>query len=75
MTTRLPYLQWLAQLQKGDFVVPMVNGQPMAVEPLTQASKTTLTIGKYGRALRFRRKDGNLCGKKPLGHLFRIEQP
>lgn len=75
MTTRLPYLQWLAQLKEGDIVIPVINSERKEAVPITRAAKTSVTIGKYAKAMRFSRKTGVICGRKPLKHLFIIDQP
>ena len=73
MTTRLPYLQWLAQLKAGDTVVVYIGSEPKGEHVIASTSEHYVTIGKYGRALRFNRKTGKLCGHVRLKHLFRIE--
>lgn len=72
---QLPYLKWLAQLREGDFVIPVIHGERKEVQPLTKVSKTTVTIGKYAKAMKFSRKTGLICGKRPLKHLFSLDQP
>lgn len=67
--------EWLQQLKVGDSVAVYSMSQRMQVAEITSATRTQITIGKYAKRTRFRRSDGMLCGKKPMGHLFRIEPP
>jgi hypothetical protein len=73
MSHRLPYLQWLKQLKVGDTVVAYIGSEAKGEHVITSASEHYVTIGKYGRALRFNLKTGKLCGDVRLKHLFRIE--
>jgi len=75
MSHELPYLAWLSQLKVGDPVRVFIGSQAKEVQTVTSAPKTFVTIGKYGKAMRFNRKDGIVCGKRPLKNLFRIEPP
>lgn len=66
---------WLASLAVGDLVAVHVSGHRLNVETVTSTSRTLITIGKHAKKASFRRKDGQLAGRRPLGHLFRLEQP
>jgi hypothetical protein len=67
--------EWLTSLKIGDTVVPYIHSNPTPAQRLTHVNDKWVTIGKYGKAVRYRRSDGALCGHKRLGHLFRIEPP
>jgi ribosomal protein L21 len=75
VTTRLPYLQWLAQVQKGDIVIPVVAGNRLEPVVVTSTSPTLITIGKYAKRTNYSRKTGLIAGNRPLKHLFRLDQP
>lgn len=66
---------WLQQLIKGDLVAVHVGSSCIEVVPVTSASRTMVTIGQYAKKANFRRKDGKLTGRKPMGHLFHLEMP
>lgn len=67
--------EWLAQLRPHDEVAVYVGSQRIEVAKVTSAPRTFVTIGKYAGKARFSRDDGKMCGKLPMGHLFRIEKP
>lgn len=67
--------EWLQQIRPLDEVAVYAGSVPMNIAQVTSASRTMITIGKYTKKASFRRKDGKLCGNRPMGHLFRIEQP
>jgi len=66
---------WLRQLKNGDRVEIFVLSQSKGVATVDHVTKTLVVIGKYGKAKRFSRTTGVLCGRKPLKHLFRLEMP
>jgi hypothetical protein len=47
----------------------------MEVATVTSAPRTFVSIGRYAKKVNFSRDDGTMCGKRPMSHLFRIEQP
>lgn len=67
--------EWLQQLKLGDTVIVWIGQNSKGPHTVTGSTPTLITIGKYAKVQRFRRKDGKLAGNKPLGHLFRIEPP
>ena len=67
--------EWLQQLRECDQVAVYCNGSRIEVATITSAPRTFVTIGRHKTKASFRRRDGKLVGSKPLGHLFRIEQP
>lgn len=75
MTTRLPYLQWLAQVKKGDMVIPVIAGNRLEPQVVVSATRTLITIGKYAKRTNYSRKTGLIAGQRPLKHLFRLDQP
>jgi hypothetical protein len=67
--------EWLAQLRPLDQVAVYCGSRLIEVVTVTSAPRTFVTIGKYNRKANFSRDDGQMCGHRPMGHLFRIEQP
>jgi hypothetical protein len=67
--------EWLKQLRPLDQVAVYCGSQRIEVATVTSAPRTFVTIGKYTRKANFSRQDGQMCGSRPMGHLFRIEQP
>jgi hypothetical protein len=70
-----PREEWLKQLRPLDQVAVYCGSQLMEIATVTSAPRMFVTIGKYNRKANFSRDDGRLCGKLPMGHWFRIEQP
>lgn len=68
-------VEWLAQIRPCDKVAIYCGTQLIEVTTVTAAPRTLVTVGKYRNRVSFRRSDGCICGKRPLSHLFRIEQP
>lgn len=66
---------WLHSLKVGDTVAVYCGSEHINVETVTSASRTLVTTGKHARKASFRRKNGKLAGRRPLGHLFHIEPP
>lgn len=75
MSHELPYLRWLAGLKVGDAVAVYFDTRRMDVDSVTSAPTSRVSIGRFGKRVSFNRHDGKLCGKRPLAHRFRIEQP
>jgi len=67
--------EWLLRLEVGSLVAIYIGSNHAGNEVITSANDKYVTIGKHGRAKRFNRKTGVLCGAKAMKHLFRIEQP
>ena len=67
--------EWLKQLRPLDQVAVYCGSQLIEVATVTSAPRTFVTIGKHAKKANFSRDDGQMCGKRPMGHLFRIEQP
>jgi hypothetical protein len=67
--------EWLKQLRPNDLVAVLVGTQRIEVCVVTSTSRTMITIGTHAKKVSFRRRDGSLVGRKPMGHLFHIEQP
>lgn len=67
--------EWLASLKVGDLVAVHVSHACIDVTRVKSASRTLITTGKYAKKANWRRKDGKIAGHRPLGHLFRLEQP
>lgn len=65
--------EWLLRLTVGDLVAVFIGATKTSEEVVTAANDKWVTIGKYGRAKRYSRKDGVICGHPPLKHLFHIE--
>lgn len=68
-------MEWLRQIRPLDTVAVCVGKARIDVAEVTSTSRTLITIGKFAKRTNFSRSTGKLCGKKPMGHLFRIEQP
>lgn len=71
----MSHMEWLRQIRPLDRVAVHINGVRVEVAEVTSTSRTLITIGKYAKRTNFSRSTGKLCGKKPMGHLFRIEAP
>jgi hypothetical protein len=67
--------EWLQQLKVGDTVMVWIGQDCKGPHLVTGSTPTLIQIGKYVRAQRYRRKDGKLAGKRPMGHMFSIEMP
>jgi hypothetical protein len=72
MTTRL---KWLAELTVGSLVAVYIGESHVGNEVVTAENDKWVTVGKYGKAKRYSRKTGLICGHRPMKHLFRIEKP
>jgi hypothetical protein len=71
----MTHMEWLRQVRPLDHVAVYVGSARVEVAKVTSTSRTLITIGKYVHRTNFSRSTGKLCGQKPMGHLFRIEQP
>jgi hypothetical protein len=65
--------EWLKQIRPLDMVAVCAGTSVMNTAQVTSTSRTLITIGEYAKKANFSRKTGKLCGKRPMGHLFRIE--
>jgi hypothetical protein len=63
----------LQRLTIGDLVAVYIGSNVKGHEVVTAANDKWVTVGKYGKAKRYSRKDGIICGHRPMKHLFRIE--
>jgi len=73
---RLSPADWRCQLKVGDKVRVFCGSVCLKDEEVvTSAPESFVTVGKFRGKLSFNRVTGKLCGKRPMAHLFRIEQP
>lgn len=75
VTGRASPLAWRLQLKVGDPVAVYCNTVRYPDNVVTSAPETFVTIGKHKGKLNFNRRTGKLSTRRPLAHLFRIEQP
>jgi hypothetical protein len=71
----MSHMEWLRQLRPLDHVAVHIGASRVEVAQVTSTSRTLITIGKYAKRTNFSRSTGMMCGRKPMGHLFRIERP
>lgn len=65
--------EWLDSIKVGDTVYVFIGRQCKGAHLVTSAPRSMITIGKHAKKMSFRRSDGLMAGRKPMGHLFRIE--
>lgn len=68
-------MEWRRGLKVGDRVRVFCGSIEMKDDIVTSAPETFVTIGKYKGKLNFNRRTGKLAARRPMAHLFRIEQP
>jgi hypothetical protein len=65
--------EWLATLTVGSLVDVYIGPNKVTAEVITRENDKWVTVGKWGLAKNFSRKDGVITGHRPMKHLFRIE--
>jgi hypothetical protein len=68
-------MEWRRGLKVGDTVAVYCGSVRYPDAVVTSAPETFVTIGKYRGRLNFNRRTGKLSTRRPLAHLFRIQQP
>ena len=68
-------MQWRRSLKVGDAVAVYCGSVRYPDSEVTSAPESFVTVGKYRGKLSFNRRTGKLATRRPMAHMFRIEQP